>query len=54
MSTLFIHKILRRFVNTLTADDKYSGRNMRKFQEQVQTPLSKKENTFSWSFIAFP
>ena len=32
-------EILRLFVNT-TADDKYSRRNMQKFRQQVQTPLS--------------
>ena len=39
--------------NTLTAEYMYSGRNMLTFTRQVQTPLSLKEKTFSWFFIAF-
>ena len=35
-------EILRLFVNTLTADKKYSRCNVHKFGQQVQTPLSKK------------
>ena len=34
--------ILRLFANTLTADDKYSCRNMQNFLQQVQTLLSQK------------
>ena len=45
--------ILRLFVNTLTADDKYSRCNVHNFAQQVQTPLSPEENTFSGFFIAF-
>ena len=41
------------FVNTLTADDKYSRRNMQNFPQQFQTPLSQKEKTFSGFFISF-
>ena len=41
------------FVNALTVDDKYSGSNMQNFPEQFQTPLSKKQKTFSGFFIAF-
>ena len=44
-------KILRLFVNTLTADDKYSFRNMENFLQQVQTLLSEKRKTFSGFFI---
>ena len=40
-------------VNALTADDKYSGGNMRNLPQQVQTPLSQKPKTFSGFFIAF-
>ena len=47
------HKILRLFVNALTADDKYSGSNMKNFRQQFQTPLSQKQKTFSGFFIAF-
>ena len=39
--------MLRLFVYALTADDKYSGSNMQNLQPQFQTPLSRKQNTFS-------
>ena len=47
------YEILRLFVNALTADDKYSGSNMRNLQQKFQTPLSQKQKTFSGFFIAF-
>ena len=47
------YEILRLFVNTLTADDKYSGGNMQNLPQQFQTPLSQKQKTFSEFFIAF-
>ena len=47
------YEILRPFVNGLTADDKYSGSNMKNLSQQFQTPLSQKEKTFSGLFIAF-
>ena len=47
------YEILRLFVNALTADDKYSGRNMQNLPPQFQTPLSRKEKTFNRFFIAF-
>ena len=40
------------FVNALTADDKYSGIKMKNLWQQFQTPLSKKQKTFSGFFIA--
>ena len=46
-------EILRPFVNGLTADDKYSGPNMKHLRQQFQTPLSPKQKTFSGFFIAF-
>ena len=46
-------KILSLIANTLTADDKYSCRNMQNFLRQLQTLLSKKRKTFSGYFIAF-
>ena len=46
-------EILRLFVNTLTAEDKYSSSNMQNLPQQFQTPLSQKQNTFSGLFIAF-
>ena len=47
------YKILRPFVNALTAGDKYSGSNMQNLQEQFQTPLYQKQKTLSGFFIAF-
>ena len=37
----------------MTAEYKYSRRNMKTFAQQVQTPLSLKQKTFSGFFIAF-
>ena len=53
MSALVRSKILGLFVNTLTAEYTYSRRNMQTLTQQVQTPLSLKQKTFSWFFIAF-
>ena len=53
MSVLVRSKILGLFVNTLTAEYTYSRRNMQTFTQQVQTPLSLKQKTFSGFFIAF-
>ena len=47
------YEILRPFVNALTADDKYSGINMKNLRQQFQTPLSQEKKTFSLFFIAF-
>ena len=52
-SALVRSKILLLFVNTLTAEYTYSCRNMQTFTQQVQTPLSLKQKTFSGFFIAF-
>ena len=52
-SALVRSKILGLFVNTLTAEYSYSRRNMQTLTQQVQTPLSLKQKTFSWFFIAF-
>ena len=41
------------FVNALTADDKYSDSNMQNLPQQVQTPLSQKQKTFSGFLIVF-
>ena len=40
-------------MNKLTAEYKYSRRNMQTFTQQVQTPLSLKQKLFSGFFIAF-
>ena len=45
--------MLGLFVNSLAAEYTYSRRNMQTFTQQVQTPLSLKQNTFSGFFIAF-
>ena len=47
------YEILRLFVIALSADDKYSGSNMRNLLQQFQTPASEKQNTFSGLFNAF-
>ena len=53
MSALVWSDILRLFVNTLTADIKYSLWYMQNLEQQVQTPLSQKEKTFSKFFIEY-
>ena len=53
MSALVKSKILGLFVNTLTSEYTYSRRNTQTFTQQVQTPLSLKQKTFSVFFIAF-
>ena len=52
-SALVRSKILGLFVNTLTAEYTYSRRNMQTFTQQVQTPLSLKQKSFSGFVIAF-
>ena len=52
-SALVWSEILRLFVNTLTADDKYSRSNMQNLPQQFQTLLSQKQETFSGLFIGF-
>ena len=41
-------------MNTLTADDKYSRRNVQNFQQQLPTALSLKQQIFPVIFISFP
>ena len=53
MSALVWSEILRPFLNTLTADNKNSRCNVHNFAQQVQTPLSQKQNPFYGFFIAF-
>ena len=38
------------FLNTLTAEYKYSRRNMQTFTQQVETPFSLKKKNFFWIF----
>ena len=46
-------KILRLFVNALTANDKYSLLNRGILTEQIQMYLSQKQKDFSKLFCAF-
>ena len=46
-SVLVVCKILGLFVNTLTADDKYSLLNRENFTQPIQMQLSQKQKTFS-------
>ena len=41
------------FLSTLTAEYKYSRRNMQSFAQQVQTPLSLQQKALSRFLIAF-
>ena len=41
------------FVNTLTAEDKYSLLNRDKLTQPIRTPLSQKNTAFSQFFLAF-
>ena len=52
-SALVTSEIFRLFVNTLTADDKYSRRYVQTFWQQVQTPLSQKRDTLFRFFVEF-
>ena len=52
-TALFWSKILRLFVNTFTADEKYSCRNMQNFRQQLQTLLSQKRKILSVFFFLF-
>ena len=46
-------EIFRLFVNTLTADDKFSRRNVENLRQEFQTPLSHKGKTFSGFLLHF-
>ena len=41
------------FVNTLTADDKYSPPNRDNLTQPIRTKLSQKQQAFSQFFLAF-
>ena len=51
-SVLVRSEIFRLFINTLTAEDKYSRSNMQNLQQRLQAPLSQKEKTFFQFVIA--
>ena len=53
MSPLVICEILELFVNTLTADDKYSLRNIENLWQPIQIQLSQRQKKFSQFFAAF-
>ena len=53
MSALVWSDILRLFVNTLTADNKYCRCNVHNFVEEVQTPLSQKKRVFAHFLLYF-
>ena len=52
-SLLVISEILGLFVDTLTADDKYSRHKGENFPQIIQTYFSKKAKVFCGFFIAF-
>ena len=52
-SLLVIHKILRLFLNTFTADDKHYVLNRENLAQRIQMQLSQKQKTFSQFSFAF-
>ena len=54
MSVLVVSKILRPFVNALTADDKCSLDKRELLKKAIQIQLSKELKTFSIFFVAVP
>ena len=55
-SVLDTWKFLRPFLNTLTADDRYSLINKNKWMQTIQMHLSQKPKIFSelfWAFFEF-
>ena len=52
-SALFKYEILGLCVNRLTADDKYSRRNIQNLTQELQTAISQKQKTFSGIFITY-
>ena len=53
ISLLVTREILGLFVNTSTADEKYSPRNSENLPQPIQMQLSKKLKRFSRVFAAF-
>ena len=53
MSPLVLGQILRVFVNTLTADDKYPFEDCENLPLPIQMQLSGKRKTFSEFFVPF-
>ena len=52
-SALFKFEILGLIVNRLTADEKYSCRNIQNLTQEFQTTISQKQKTFSGIFITY-
>ena len=52
-SVLFKFEILGLIVNRLTADDKYSRRNIQNLTQELQTAIPQKQKTFSGTFITY-
>ena len=52
-SALFKFEILGLIVNRLTADEKYSRRNIQNLTQETQTAISQKQKTFSGIFITY-
>ena len=52
-SLLVLYRILKLFVNTLTADDKHYLINRDNLTQPIQMQLSQKQKTFSEFFFAF-
>ena len=53
-SVLVRRKALELFVNTLSADDKYSLLNRDNLAQLIRTQLSQKQKPFDQFFLAFP
>ena len=53
ISPLVLGEILRGFVNTLTADDKYPVEDCENLQLPIQMQLSEKRTTFCQFFVTF-
>ena len=53
MSPLMLGKILRVFVNTMTADGKYPIQDCDNLQLPIEMQLSKKRKTLSQFFVPF-
>ena len=52
-SALVKFEILGLIVNRLTADDKYSRRNIQSLTQELQTAISQKQKTLSGNFITY-
>ena len=52
-SILVKFKIVGFFVNTLTADDKYSSRNIQNLTQELQTAIYQKQKAFYRIFITY-